>query len=113
MNCNNNSISFTSYAATVKATPKDVKAKEHYQLPQDPRDPFGKILLRRAGKMHSLEVGIDHHHKRVIIIIAHYRASAVEKKTAEIISQYEIAPTKIYWTNILVDEETKRTREPK
>jgi len=113
MNCNNNSISFTSYAATVKATPKDVKAKEHYQVPQDPRDPFGKILLRRAGKMHSLGVGIDHHHKQVILIIYYCRASVVEKKTAEIISQYEIAPTKIYWTNILVDEETKRTREPK
>ena len=63
--------------------------------------------------MHHLGVGINHHHKQVIIIIDHYRASAVEKKTAEIISQHQIAPKKIYRTNILVDEETKRTREPK
>ena len=63
--------------------------------------------------MHSLGVGIDHHHKQVILIIYYCRASGVEKRAAEIISQHEIAPTKIYWTNILVDEETKRTREPK
>ena len=103
----------SSYAATIKATPKDAKAKEHYRLRRDHVDPNGKISLRRAGKMHHLGVGIDHHHKQVIILVDHYWATVVEKKTGEIISQHEIAPTKIYWTNILVDEETKRTRKPK
>ena len=101
------------YEATIKATPKSAKDKEHYRIRYDYVDQFGKLTLRRAGKMHHLGVGIDQQHKRVIVIVDHYKASVVEKKTGEIISQHEIAPTKSYWTNILVDEETKRSRKLK
>jgi len=102
-----------SYAATIKASPKGAQAKEHYRVRHDHVDPNGKISLRRAGKMHHLGVGIDHHHKQVVIVVDHYRATVVEKKTGEIISQHEIAPTKSYWTNILVDAETKHSRKPR
>lgn len=102
----------SSYEATVKATPKVAKDKEHYRLRHDSVDQFGKLSLRRAGKMHHLGVGIEHHFKKVFVIADHYKVSVVEKKTGEILSQHTIEPTRDYWTNFLVDEETKRSRKP-
>ena len=103
----------SSYEATVKATPKEAKDKEHYRLRHDNVDQFGKISLRRAGKMHHLGVGIDHNFKKVFVVVDHYKVSVVEKTTGEILSKHFIEPSRIYWTNILVDELTKRSRKPK
>ena len=103
----------SSYEATVKATPKVAKDKEHYRVRHDSVDQFGKLSPRRAGKMHHLGVGIEHHFKRVFIVVNHYKLSVVEKKTGEILSKHFIEPSRIYWTNILVDELTKRSRKPK
>lgn len=103
----------SSYEATVKATPKEAKDKEHYRLRHDSVDQFGKISLRRAGKMHHLGVGIDHNFKKVFVVVDHYKVSVVEKTTGEILSKHFIEPSRIYWTNILVDELTKRSRKPK
>lgn len=102
----------SSYEATVKATPKEAKDKEHYRLRHDSVDQFGKLSLRRAGKMHHLGVGIEHHFKKVFVIVDHYKVSVVEKLTGEILSQHTIEPARGYWTNFLVDEETKRSRKP-
>ena len=103
----------SSYEASVKATPKEAKDKEHYRIRHDSVDQFGKLSLRRAGKMHHLGVGIENQFKKVYVVVDHYKVSVVEKKSGEILSQHEIAPTKSYWTNFLVDEETKRSRRPK
>lgn len=102
-----------SYEATIKATPKKAKDKDHFRIRYDAVDQFGKISLRRAGKMHHLGVGIHQRFKRVIVVVDHYKVSVVEKKTGEILSQHEIQPTRTYWTNYLVDEATKRTRKGK
>ena len=103
----------SSYERTIKATPKVAKDKEHYRVRHDSVDQFGKLSLRRAGKMHHLGVGIEHHFKKVFVVVDHYKVSVVEKKTAEILSKHIIEPTRTYWTNYLVDEATKRTRKPK
>lgn len=74
------------------------------------------IALVRAGKQQKQtaeELGIQHQHKKVILIIDHYKVSVVEKKTGEILSKHAIEPTRTYWTNVLLDEATKRSREPK
>lgn len=92
-----------SYAATIKATPKRADAKEHYRLRYDSVDTFGKVSLRRAGKMHHLGIGRGHRDKRVIIIVDHTKVTVVEKRTGEILSEHEINPTKNYWANILPD----------
>jgi len=39
------------YEATIKATLKSAKDKEHYRVRHDSVDQFGKLSLRRAGKM--------------------------------------------------------------
>ena len=103
----------SSYEATVKATPKEAKDKEHYRVRHDSVDQFGKLSLRRAGKMHHLGVGIENQFKKVFVVVDHYRVSVVEKKTGEVLSKHEIEPTRTYWTNYLVDEMTKRSRKPK
>ena len=103
----------SSYEATVKATPKAAKDKEHYRVRHDSVDQFGKLSLRRAGKMHHLGVGIEHHFKKVFVVVDHYKVSVVEKTTGEILSKHSIEPTRIYWTNMLKDEMTKRSRKPK
>ncbi len=101
-----------SYTATIKATPKDSVNKDHYRVRHDSVDQFGKLSLRRAGKMHHLGVGIENQFKKVYVVIDNYKASVIDKKTGEILSKHEIAPGKSYWTNYLVDEETKRSRKP-
>lgn len=101
------------YAATIKATPKIAKDKEHYRVRHDSVDQFGKLSLRRAGKMHHLGVGIEHRHKKAIIIVDHFKVSVVEKKTGEVLSQHEINPSRSYWTNFLVDTDTKKSRKKK
>src|ERR1035437_1324727 len=103
----------SSYEATIKATPKEAKDKQHYRVRHDSVDQFGKLSLRRAGKMHHLGVGIEHHSKKVFVVVDHYKVSVVEKKTGEVLSKHTIEPTRTYWTNFLVDEATKRTRKPK
>jgi transposase InsO family protein len=101
------------YEATIKATPKVAKEKEHYRIRHDNVDLFGKLSLRRAGIMHHLGIGIEHRHKRVIVIVDHFKVCVIEKKTGEVLSQHEINPGRSYWTNVLVDEETKRSRKAK
>ena len=103
----------SSYEATIKATPKEAKDKQHYRVRHDSVDQFGKLSLRRAGKMHHLGVGIEHHSKKVFVVVDHYKVSVVEKKTGEVLSKHTIEPTRTYWTSFLVDEATKRTRKPK
>jgi transposase InsO family protein len=103
----------SSYEATIKATPKVAKDKEHYRVRLDVIDQFGKISLRRAGKMHHLGVGIETQFKKVYVVVDHYQVSVIEKKTGEVLSKHIIEPTRTYWTNTLVDEITKRSRKPK
>ncbi len=102
-----------AYEATIKATPKVAKEKEHYRIRHDIVDKFGKLSLRRAGIMHHLGVGIQQRHKKVFIIVDHFKVSVVEKKTGELLSRHEIQPGRSFWTNTLIDEETKKSRKAK
>ena len=102
-----------SYAATIKATPKSGDVKEHYRVRYDVVDKFGKVSLRRAGKMHHLGVGRGNRDKKVIIIVDHIKVVVVEKKTGEVLSEHEINPSRSYWTNFLVDEATKKSQKEK
>lgn len=101
------------YEATIKATPKAAKDKEHYRVRHDSVDQFGKLSLRRAGKMHHLGVGIENQFKKVYVVVDHYKVSVVEKKSGEVLSRHAIEPTRTYWTNVMLDEVTKRSRKTK
>ncbi len=103
----------SSYEGRVKATPKVASEKEHYRVRHDSVDQFGKLSLRRAGKMHHLGVGIQNQFKKVYVVVDHYKVSVVERKTGEVISRHSIDPSRSYWTNVMIDELTKRSRKPK
>ena len=103
----------SSYEGRVKATPKLASEKEHYRVRHDSVDQFGKLSLRRAGKMHHLGVGIENQFKKVYVLVDHYKVSVVERKTGEVLSRHSIDPSRNYWTNVMIDEITKRSRKPK
>ena len=102
-----------SYEATIKATPDNANVRTIYRTRLDTVDQFGKISLRRAGKMHHLGVGIEEKFKKVILVIDHYGVKVVERKTGEVLSQHRIKPSQTYWTNELLSAEEKATRRPK
>ena len=77
--------------SALSITRKGAQAKEHYRVRYDNVDPFGKVSLRRAGKMHHLGVGRGHRDKRVTLIVDHIKVSVVEKKTGEVLSEHEIS----------------------
>lgn len=101
------------HEAAVKATTKVAKKKEHYRVPHDNVDQLGKLSVRRASKMHHLGVGIEHHFKKVFVVVDHYKVSVVGKKTEEVLSKHSIEARRIYQTNMLKDVKTKRSRKPK
>ena len=56
----------------VKPTSKATKDKEHYRVRHDSVDQFGKLSLRRAGKMRHLGVEIEHHFKKVFCSMTYF-----------------------------------------
>jgi transposase InsO family protein len=100
------------YAATIKATPKSAEVNEHYRVRYDIVDTFGKVSLRRAGKVHHLGVGRGNRDKKVIIIVDHVKVSVVEKQTGEVLSEHEINPGKEYWAKIVPDRLSVTTDRP-
>ena len=61
--------------------------------------------------MHHLGIGIEHRGKRVIMIVDHIKVAVVDKRTGEVLSEHQINPSKIYWTNMLMDAATKKSRK--
>ncbi len=57
-----------AYEATVKAVPTST-ISGHYRVRFDHVDKFGKVSLRRAGKMHHLGAGRAHAGKAITILI--------------------------------------------
>ena len=55
-----------AYTATIKATPAGQPLSAHYRVRHDTIDQFGKLTLRRAGKLHHLGVGRAHARRRIV-----------------------------------------------
>jgi hypothetical protein len=58
-----------AYEATVKAVLHPSTIGGHYRVRFDRVDTFGKVSLRRAGKMHHLGVGRAHTKKKVTLLV--------------------------------------------
>ncbi len=93
-----------AYLATPKATPAGTPRDEHYRIRLDHIDQFGKLTLRRAGRLHHLGVGIAHAHEPVLMIIDAHHVTVTHRTTAEILGEYDIDPQHNYWRN--------KTRDP-
>lgn len=86
-----------TYQATVKAAPLSTTLAGHYRVRFDHVDKFGKVSLRRAGKMHHLGVGRAHTGKAITILVDEKVVQVVEDKTGEILTTHLIDGEKIYW----------------
>ena len=71
----------------------------HYRLRYDHVDTWGKVSMRRAGRMHHLGVGYAHEGRRVLAIADDTTVTVIDLKTGEILSTHDIDPTKTYWRN--------------
>gem|GEM_PF-2296754 len=87
------------YAATIKTTPGGHPTDGHYRIRFDTVDQFGKLTLRRAGKLHHLGTGKIHAHKPALIIVDHTTVTVIDRQTGEIFSEHDIDPTRNYWRN--------------
>ena len=93
-----------AYDATVKATPTGTANRDHYRIRADTVDRFGKLTLRRAGRLHHLGVGHQHARRAVLILVDSSEATVTDQTTGEILGTYKIEPHKDYWRN--------QTKEP-
>jgi transposase InsO family protein len=93
-----------AYDTTIKATPSETSLSAHYRVRIDTIDRFGKLTLRRAGRLHHLGVGHDHAGRNVLILVDEHHATVTDHTTGEILGTYNIEPAKNYWRN--------QTKEP-
>jgi transposase InsO family protein len=69
-----------------KATPSDQPTAGHYRLRYDRVDTWGKISMRRAGRIHHLGVGYAHRGTRVLAIADHTTVTVIDLTPGEILS---------------------------
>lgn len=93
-----------AYDATIKATPANQPLSVHYRVRHDIVDQFGKLTLRRAGKLHHLGIGHNHARIAVLILTDKTTVTVTDTTTGEILGHYLIEPEKNYWRN--------QTKEP-
>lgn len=90
----------TAYTALPKAEPASHDGTvEHHRLRYDRVDTWGKVSLRRAGKMHHLGIGYAHRGTRILAITDNTTVTVIALETAEILSTHDIDATKTYWRN--------------
>lgn len=88
-----------AYNALPKATPTGTQTPSHYRLRYDRVDDWGKVSIRRAGRMHHLGIGRSNAHKQVLAIADNTTITVIELHTGEILSRHTIDPDKTYWRN--------------
>ena len=88
-----------AYAARPKAHPAGRGAPGHFRLRYDTTDSKGTITLRRAGRLHHLNIGATHARRRVLAIVDEQEVTVVALGTGEILSTHLIEPDRRYWRN--------------
>lgn len=89
----------TAYDATIKASPADHPDRGNWRISHDRIDQFGKLSLRRAGRMHHLGVGIDRANTPVLILADDTTATVTDLATGEVLSTHTVDPDRTYWRN--------------
>ena len=88
-----------AYRATPKALPAPARTPGHFRIRYDRIDSHGKISLRRAGRMHHLGIGSEHHGQRILALIDEHTVTVLALHTGEILSTHTIDPEHSYWRN--------------
>jgi transposase InsO family protein len=88
-----------AYRATPKARAAGTRAGGHFRLRYDTADGKGTITLRRAGRLHHLNIGAAHARQRVLAIADEQEVTVVALDTGEVLSTHLIEPDRRYWRN--------------
>ncbi|WP_394289089.1 integrase core domain-containing protein, partial [Microbacterium sp.] len=80
----------TAYEATLKASPADNPDHGTWRIRHDRVDRFGKLTLRRAGRLHHLGIGIDHARTPVLILIDETTVTVSDRATGEVLSTHTV-----------------------
>ncbi len=88
-----------AYLARPKARPANTTIAGFYRVRFDHVDTYGKLSLRRAGRMHHLGIGVIHARKPVTILITDHQVTVVERHTGEVLATHTIDPIRTYWRN--------------
>jgi transposase InsO family protein len=88
-----------TYAATIKASPADNGADSHYRIRIDTIDAYGKLTVRRAGRLHHLGIGIHHANTPALVLIDDQHVTVTHHTTGQVLSRHTIDPDRNYWRN--------------
>jgi transposase InsO family protein len=89
-----------AYTTTLKAGPPATATPDpHYRVRTDTVDRFGKITLRRAGRLHHLGVGVHHANTAILMLIDEHHVDVINPATGEHLSHHTIDPARNYWRN--------------
>ena len=88
-----------AYRATPRAMAAGSRAGGHFRLRYDVADGKGAITLRRAGRLHHLNIGAAHARQRVLAIVDEHEVTVVALDTGEVLSTHLIEPHRRYWRN--------------
>ena len=75
------------------------RAGGHFRLRYDLTDRRGAITLRRAGRLHHLNIGAAHARRRVLAIVGEHEVTVVALDTGEVLSTHLIEPDRRSWRN--------------
>lgn len=84
-----------AYNALPKATPTS-HTTAAIRVRHDTVDKFGKVTLRRAGKLHHIGIGRAHKHTPITLIIDGLDIKIIATTTGEILRHFTLDPTRNY-----------------
>ncbi len=87
-----------AYLARPKATPTG-QPNPQFRIRHDAVDPFGKLTLRHASRLHHLGVGRTHAGTPVLILVTTYTVTVISKTGHHVLSSHHIDPERNYWRN--------------
>jgi len=86
-----------AYESTIKALPEGEGITAHYRVRFDTVDQFGKLTLRRHGKVHHLGVGKIHAKMPVVMLVDETDVTVTHERTGEVLSTHVIDDNRNYW----------------
>lgn len=87
-----------AYHATPKALPREGSLAAHYRIRLDRVDKFGKLTLRRNGRVHHLGIGIKLARTHVLMLVDETDVTVIDQRTGEVIAGHVIDDNRNYWS---------------
>ena len=93
-----------AYNATLKAVrPGTDNPDIHYRVRIDVIDRFGKLTLRRAGRLHHLGIGTEHANTPILMLVNEHTVEVINPANGEHLASNTIDPDRDYWRNTQKD----------